>query len=269
MATKPDPAYYLTSSTTNFFGTYTGNTSAYILPAGYGYSVYGRSQGIITGTATSQFYYTDANSFASGMHTLGAMIAQSRAASFRKRGQAVLIEFQARSANRARETQKVVEDFFEQNPSLASQKKVIAAILPWVARRSERISDQAALEQAKTMAMLPRGGEGMTGDWYGVFSQESTLNNGKTISSNRFLRVGLLENGNTVSGSGEMITGERLKISGKRENGKFQGIVDNLTVSVTSQVSGSVTDEETVVTFIGVGIDERVQGVAALYRLEQ
>jgi hypothetical protein len=72
MATKPDPAYFLSSSTTNYFGTHTANISAYAMPVGYGYQAYGRAYESYSGTGYTQYYYTDANAFARSMHNLRA-----------------------------------------------------------------------------------------------------------------------------------------------------------------------------------------------------
>jgi len=170
---------------------------------------------------------------------------------------------------RSRETQRIVDNFFAQNPSLASQKKLVVAALPWVSGGTEHLSTEGALEKAKALVVSSRRGEGMTGDWYGVFSQESVLQNGKMVSFNRFFRVGLDQKGNAVLGSGETSAGEQLRISGKEIDGNFQGIVDNVTHGITAQLLGTVTDEQTVLNFDGLGMQEKVKGIAALYRYKQ
>lgn len=92
MATKPDPAYFLSSSTTNYFGTYTANISTYAMPVGYGDQAYGAAYGTYSGTGYTQYYYTDVNAFARSMHDLGTAIAHAQAASYHERGLEVLAE---------------------------------------------------------------------------------------------------------------------------------------------------------------------------------
>jgi hypothetical protein len=266
MATKPDPAYVLSSSTTNYFGTYTTNISAYAMPVGFGYQTYGRAYGSYSGTGYTQYYYTDANAFARSMHNLRAAIAQAQAASYRARGLEVFAELQGRIARRSAETQILINEFFRENPDLESRKKLIGAILPWVVSKDAQLSPREALEEAKKILLSLGRGEGMTGNWYGVFSQTSTLNNGQTLSFNQFSRVTLQQNANMVTGKGEIGTGEQLEISGRVENGRFEGIVANITSAINSRLSGIVADEQVVVEFSGAGVGHRVQGVAVLFR---
>jgi hypothetical protein len=266
MATKPDPAYFLSSSTTNYFGTYTANISAYAMPVGYGYQAYGRAYGSYSGTGYTQYYYTDANAFARSMHNLGAAIAQAQAASYRARGLEVFAELQGRIARRSAETQILISEFFRENPGLEPRKKLIGAILPWVVSKGAQLSPREALEEATKIILTLGRGEGMTGNWYGVFSQTSTLDNGQTVSFNQFSRVDLQQKANIVTGKGEIGTGEQLEISGRVENGRFEGIVANITSAINSRLSGIVADEQVVVEFSGAGVGHRVQGDTVLFR---
>lgn len=114
--------------------------------------------------------------------------------------------------------------------------------------------------------MAPRRAEGLSGDWLGVLSQESTTSDGIPVSLDQFFRVSLEQVGTTITGSGEIGTGERLTISGTVEKGHSQGIIENVTYGVASPFVGTVSDEEIVVQFTRGGRAEGVQGVATLYR---
>ena len=118
----------------------------------------------------------------------------------------------------------------------------------------------AAPEQVKIIALAPRRGAGLSGDWHGVLSQESSASDGSMVSLGRLFRVSLQQAGDTVTGSGEMSSGERLKISGTVEQGHSHGIVENITYGMASRFVGTVTDQEIVVHFINGGRDTDVQG---------
>lgn len=142
------------------------------------------------------------------------------------------------------------------------------SVLSWNDARTERIAVPAAPEQARTIALAPRRGAGLSGDWHGVLSQESSASDGSMVSLGRLFRVSLQQAGDTVTGSGEMSSGERLKISGTVEQGHSHGIVENITYGIASRFVGTVTDQEIVVHFINGGREEGVQGVATLHRRE-
>jgi hypothetical protein len=142
------------------------------------------------------------------------------------------------------------------------------SVLSWSDARTERIAVPAALEQARTIAIAPRRGAGLSGDWHGVLSQESSASDGSMVSLGRLFRVSLQQAGDTVTGSGEMSSGERLKISGTVEQGHSHGIVENVTYGIASRFVGTVTDQEIVVHFTNGGKKEGVQGVATLHRRE-
>lgn len=131
-----------------------------------------------------------------------------------------------------------------------------------------RISAPAALEQARPTAMAPRRGEGLSGEWQGMLSQETSAGDGSMVALGRFLRVSLQQAGTTISGFGEVSTGERLKISGTLEKGRSHGIVENITYEMASRFVGTVTDAEIVVHFTRGGGDADVHGVATLRRRE-
>jgi hypothetical protein len=134
--------------------------------------------------------------------------------------------------------------------------------------RRERIAVPAAPEQAQTVAMVSRGSEDLSGEWQGVLSQEPSVSDGSMVALSRLLRVSLQQAGTTISGSGEVSTGERLKISGTVENGTSHGIVENVTYGMASRFVGTVTDAEIVVHFTRGGEDADVHGVATLHRRE-
>jgi hypothetical protein len=134
--------------------------------------------------------------------------------------------------------------------------------------RTERIAVPAAPEQARTIAMAPRRGEGLSGDWQGVLSQESSIGDGSMVALGRSFRVRLQQVGTTVTGAGEMSTGEGLTISGTVENGHSQGVVENVTRRIASRFVGTVTDQEIVVHFTRGGGEAAVHGVATLHRRE-
>ena len=158
-------------------------------------------------------------------------------------------------------------------PQLFEQRSVRAAetdqsVLSWSDAMTERMAVPAAPEQARTIAVASRRGAGLSGDWHGVLSQESNASDGSTVPLGRFFRVSLQQAGDTVTGSGEMSSGERLKIAGTVEEGHSQGIVENVTYGIASRFVGTVTDEEIVVHFTNGGKEEGVQGVATLRRQE-
>src|SRR5439155_5311152 len=64
MAVRPEPAYVLTSSTTTFTGSVNATYNAYAMPVGYGVALSGSSSGTVSGTAVTQYQYTDANAAA-------------------------------------------------------------------------------------------------------------------------------------------------------------------------------------------------------------
>lgn len=142
------------------------------------------------------------------------------------------------------------------------------SVVPGNDARTERIAVPTAPEQARTIAMVPRRGEGLAGEWQGVLSQESSAGDGSMVALGRLLRVSLQQVGTTISGSGEVSTGERLKISGTVEKGRSHGIVENVTYGMASRFVGTVTDEEIVVHFTRGGGDADVHGVATLHRRE-
>ena len=142
------------------------------------------------------------------------------------------------------------------------------SVLPWRDAGAERIPAPVAPEQAQTVAMAPRRGEGVSGDWQGMLSQESSAGDGSMVALGRFLRVSLQQAGTTISGVGEVSTGERLKISGTVEKGRSHGIVENVTYGMASRFVGTVADAEIVVHFTRGGGEADVHGVATLHRRE-
>lgn len=158
------------------------------------------------------------------------------------------------------------QQFFEQRSVRAAE--TTRSVLPGNGARTERIAVPAAPEQARTIALAPRRGAGLSGDWHGVLSQESSASDGSMVSLGRLFRVSLQQAGDTVTGSGEMSSGERLKISGTVEQGHSHGIVENITYGIASRFVGTVTDQEIVVHFINGGREEGVQAVATLHRRE-
>lgn len=162
----------------------------------------------------------------------------------------------------------------ELNPlQLLEQRSVRAAemnqlVLPQSDVRTERIAVPADPGHAQTVATGPRRGEGLSGEWQGVLSQESDVSDGSMVALGRFLRVNLQQAGTTMTGSGEMSTGERLKISGTVEKGRSHGIVENVTYGMASRFVGTVTDAEIVVHFTRGGGEADVHGVATLRRRE-
>src|SRR6184192_4916744 len=71
MAVRPEPAYVLTSSTTTFSGSANATYNAYVMPTGYGATVYGTASGTVSGTSSTQYQYTDTR----GAERLGNAIA--------------------------------------------------------------------------------------------------------------------------------------------------------------------------------------------------
>ncbi|MBK9947472.1 MAG: hypothetical protein IPP12_09860 [Nitrospira sp.] len=142
------------------------------------------------------------------------------------------------------------------------------SVVPGNDAMTERMAVPAAPEQARTIAMVSRRGEGLSGEWQGMLSQESSAGDGSMVALGRFLRVSLQQAGTMISGFGEVSTGERLKISGTVEKGRSHGIVENVTYGMASRFVGTVADAEIVVHFTHGGGEADVHGVATLHRRE-
>lgn len=105
IATRPDPAYVLSSSSTNFFGSFNATTSAYAMPAGY------RTHGSYSGMSHTQYYYTDVNALARSMNGIGQAIVKSQRVAYEKRGLEVLAEIRSRTAIRRAEMENLLREF--------------------------------------------------------------------------------------------------------------------------------------------------------------
>lgn len=142
------------------------------------------------------------------------------------------------------------------------------SVVPGNDAMTERMAVPADPEQSRTIAVVSRRGEGLSGEWQGMLSQEFSAGDGSMVALGRFLRVSLQQAGTTISGIGEVSTGERLKISGTVEKGWSHGIVENITYGMASRFVGTVADAEIVVHFTRGGGDADVHGVATLHRRE-
>lgn len=262
LATMPDPAYVMTSSSTFVSGTARTSFSAYAMPIGYGSRMTGVAASSINGVASSQYQYTDANSLARGMQGLAAAIAVSQTAAFRERGFEAVAEMKARTERKRAEMQAVIDGFFVKHPAAVPKANLIAAILPWV---SGSRPPMEALEMARDIALEPAGA-GLVGKWFGTFSQVSMLPDGRSASYNNFVRVTFEQSGERVRGTGDLGNGENIQVVGTLSNGVISGVITNQSAVIISRVFGAATESQIMVKFEGSGAGMNVNGVATLFR---
>jgi len=265
MAVKPEPAYVLTSSTTAFSGTVNSTYNAYVMPIGYGSSVRGVSSGSVQGTASTRYQYTDVNAGAQLGNAIAQAISRSRQEAYRRRGLEVLNEYERRVSDRRLQTERMIEEFFEENPGLQNRRTLVAAVAPWAA--SEEYADgRATLDRAKEIIhALPRGA-GLSGTWYGVFAQTTKTVDGDVFAFSEFVRLDLSQTGSNLTGQGLLGSGEILELAGEAAGQNLGATVANTTSGINVRLTALVAHNQITGEFSGFGAGTRLDGTFTLFR---
>jgi hypothetical protein len=245
IATKPDPLYVLSSSTTTFFGTSNASFSGYAVPTSYGAYYSGSGYGTYSGVGQTRYTYTDVTALAQLMHLVGAAVASANAEVLRRRGQEVIAEVQRRVEVRRVAAQRPVDRFFAENKALADDKALVTAVLAFIPPQANTdASDQ--LRQAKQVIDRMQRGPGLAGDWYGVFAQVSTLQDGRKFAMNNFLRLRITQEGNKLIGTGELGTGEKISVDCAVNGDEVTGTVTNTSslLNLSVKVNGRTQERD-------------------------
>lgn len=266
MAIRPEPAYVLTSSTTTFAGTINATYSGYAMPVGYGTHLSGIVTGTVRGGGRTQYQYTDVNAAARLGNSLALAISQARQQAYRQRGLDVLGEYEWRVLLRRQETERVIFEFFASNPHLQDRNKLVAAVAPWAA--AEGYAEGAAvLERAGEIVSNLPSGPGLSGRWYGLFSQTSRLDGGEVFAFSEFVQVALEETEEgRVTGEGLLGSGEVIEFDGELENNRIAAVVANVTSGINVEFSAIPGETQMTGEFAGYGAGQRVSGTVALFR---
>lgn len=265
MAVRPEPAYVLTSSSSTTVGSVNATYNAYTMPVGYGSSTYGSVSGNVSGSTNTSYQYTDANAMAELGNSIASAISRSKREKYRRRALEVLEEYQRRVTERRAATEKVIADFFDEHPKLENRRTLVAAVAPWAAATSGATA-QATLDEAKDIIdSLPRG-DGVTGDWYGAFSQTTTTADGQVYAFNEFVRLTLDQTGSEFSGTGELGSGERLELTGTVDGSRITAAVANTTSAINVTMTGIDTPDQITGEFSGFGAGTRMKGTFTLLR---
>ena len=265
MAVRPEPAYVLTSSTTTFSGSANATYNAYVMPTGYGATVYGTASGTVSGTSSTQYQYTDTRAAERLGNAIATAISRSRQAAYRRRGQEVIAEYQARVSRRRAETEQVIQEFFAQNPDLQTRRTLVAAVAPWAA--AQGIADnRGILQRTKEIIATPPRGDGLTGTWYGTFAQTTTTTQGETFAFSQFVRLGLTQRGNVLVGNGILGTGEVIEFNGEVTRQDITAAVANTTSAINVKLTAVAAPNQITGSFTGSGTDARLEGTFTLLR---
>ena len=265
MAVRPEPAYVLTSSTTTFSGSANATYNAYVMPTGYGATVYGTASGTVSGTSSTQYQYTDTRGAERLGNAIATAISRSRQAAYRRRGQEVIAEYQARVSRRRAETEQVIQEFFAQNPDLQARRTLVAAVAPWAA--AQGIADNRGILQRtkEIIGALPRG-EGLTGTWYGTFAQTTTTTQGETFAFSQFVRLALTQRDNVLVVNGTLGTGEVIEFNGEVTRQDITAAVANTTSAINVKLTAVAATNQITGSFAGSGTDARLEGTFTLLR---
>jgi hypothetical protein len=265
MAIRPEPAYVLTSSTTNLVASANANYNAYVMPNGYGATVTGSAYGTMNGTATTQYQYTDVNASARLGNEIASAITRSRQRAYRQRAMDVLEEFQRRVAERRIQAEQMIREFFARNPDLQARRPLVAVVAPWAA--AEGMTDgRAILERTRQLiAELPRG-DGLSGRWYGAFTQTNTGPQGQTFSFSQFVRVDFRQQGSSLNGTGSLGSGERIEVSGRVDQQQISAVVANITSAINTRMTALATSSQITGSFTGSAAGGSMQGTFTLVR---
>jgi hypothetical protein len=267
LAVRPEPAYVLTSSTTSLSGSVNASVNAYSMPVGYGVATYGQARATVSGVSATRYNYTDVNAGARLGNAIATAISQSRQEAYRKRGLEVWDEYQARVIDRQRQTARIIDRFFTDNPDLAQRRMLVAAVAPWVAAEGSQDGAETLERTKDAIQALAPGGRGVTGLWHGAISQVTRLEQGETIAFNEFARLELVEEEDgSVTGRGLLGSGEVLEFEGRVDDHRIRATVANTTHGINVVLSGIVTSSQITAEYEGFGAGQRLAGTAVLLR---
>jgi hypothetical protein len=265
MAVRPEPAYVLTSSTTTFSGSANATYNAYVMPVGYGAAVSGSASGTVSGMATTRYQYTDVRAAERLGNALATAISQSRQEAYRRRGLEVMSEYQLRVSMRRLETERIIQEYFAQNPDLQSRRTLVAAVAPWAA--SEGHPDaRATLQRTKDIIESLSRGDGLTGRWYGMFAQTNTTAQGEVFAFSEFVRIDLAQQGTTLTGRGILGTSEIVELTGHVSQRDITAAVANTTSAINVSLTAIAAPSQITGSFTGFGAGVRMEGTFTLLR---
>jgi hypothetical protein len=262
MAIKPDPAYVLTSSYTTFSGSYSVNMTTYRMP--YGYRGYGI--GTLSGSASTQYHYSDANAFIRGIITIGQLVNESRIRRLQERGYSIVVEFRKRAEERRKDVEMEIEQFLTKNPDLKERRTLLAAILPWAASERSFQSNIEILEYAGNIARELRVAKKPSKIWYGTFSQIDRFRDGTTLAGSNFITTTTQVIGDVLTGKGILGSGEIVSLQARIKDGKWKGVVTNETGGASFECQGVITETEFTATYWGSALGRYLEGTVVLMR---
>jgi hypothetical protein len=265
IAIRPEPAYVLTSSSTTFSGSMTATYNAYSMPVGYGVSTWGSMDGSVRGSSSTQYQYTDVRAGERLGNSIALAISRSKQAKYRRRAEEVWTAYQSRAAQRRAETERVIANFFAARPELGERRMLVAAVAPWVASEGS-VEGTATLERAADVIAAMRRGRGVSGPWYGMFSQTSKLDNGETIAFSQFVKVELTQDGDRLVGKGKLGSGELVELEGKMDGPKLSAAVANTTSAINVTLAAVAATTQITGEFSGSGAGQRITGTVVLLR---
>jgi len=265
MAVHPEPAYVLTSSTTTFSGTMHAQYSTYTMPIGYGTTTYGTASGSVSGAANTQYHYTDVNAGAQMGNAIALGIAQAREAAYRKRGQEAWVEYQRRVQLRRAQTEQLIQEFFSAHPNLQTRRTLVAAVAPWAAAEGYTDGWQT-LERSRSIIEGLQQGSGLSGSWYGVFSQRTKTDRGQELAFTQFLRIDLVDEDGAITGKGQLGSGEVIALKGHVEGQQITGAVANTTSGINVAFAGIAASTQITAEYTGIGAGQRLTGTVVFLR---
>lgn len=265
MAIRPDPAYVLTSSTTTFSGSINARYNAYSMPVGYGNALSGRISGSVTANSSTQYRYVDARAAERLGNSIAILISQARRAAYRNRAQEVWEEYQQRVRQRREETEQLIREFFSENPDLENRRMLVAVVAPWAAAEGLS-SGPAILQRSKQIIQELSRGRGLSGTWYGIFSQTTTTTEGQEVAFSEFVRIELLEKEGELAGNGLLGTGEVIELNGQLDGQRMEAAVANTTSGINVVVTGIPAESQITAEYEGYGPGQTLTGTVLLLR---
>lgn len=265
MAIRPEPAYVLTSSTTMYTGSASATYNAYVMPTGYGAYVSGTAAGSASGSATTRYQYTDVNASARLGNAIGTAISRARQENYRRRGLEVYEEYQRRAEARRAEAESLIQEFFDSNPDLRGRQNLVAVVAPWAAAEGYQDGRETLRRTKELIGQLARG-DGLSGAWYGTFSQTSTGQDGSVVAFSEFVRLTLQQEGSHVTGSGTLGSGEVIELDGELSDHDLAAMVANTTSAINVKLNAIVASNQITGGFSGFGGGVRMEGNFTLLR---
>lgn len=265
MAVKPEPAYVLTSSTTNLIGSAHGAYNAFVMPNGYGATLSGTMTGTVNGTAATRYQYTDANAGARLGNAIATAISRSRQEAYRRRGLEVLQEYEHRVTARRLASERLIDEYFHEHPELQDRRPLVAAVAPWAAAEGKTDARAILQRTGEIIATLPRG-SGLNGLWYGVFTQTTKSPQGEAFTFSEFVRVSMKQNGTTLTGSGALGSGEHIELDGTVTDHDITANISNTTSAINVKMTALAAPTQIAGSFSGFGAGARMEGTFTLLR---